>query len=108
MSASRKSYDAEFKLIVHSDSGVQYACGGFRQMLTQHGFVKSMSRKGDCWDNAVAESFFKAIKTGLIYQYTFSPEFRPGSKSLNISSPAKTASGDIRLWATKLPANMNG
>ena len=40
-------------------------------MLAQHGFVQSMSRKGDCWDNAVAESFFKIIKTELIYQNTF-------------------------------------
>lgn len=58
-------------LIIHSDRGVQYACGGFRQVLDHHGFVQSMSRKGDCWDNAVAESFFKTIKTELIYQNTF-------------------------------------
>lgn len=58
-------------LIIHSDRGVQYACGGFRQVLDHYGFVQSMSRKGDCWDNAVAESFFKTIKTELIYQNTF-------------------------------------
>ena len=58
-------------LIIHSDRGVQYACSGFREALDHHGFVQSMSRKGDCWDNAVAESFFKTIKTELIYQNTF-------------------------------------
>lgn len=58
-------------LIIHSDRGVQYACSGFRETLDHHGFVQSMSRKGDCWDNAVAESFFKTIKTELIYQNTF-------------------------------------
>jgi putative transposase len=58
-------------LIIHSDRGVQYACRGFTEALDHHGFVQSMSRKGDCWDNAVAESFFKTIKTELIYQNTY-------------------------------------
>lgn len=57
-------------LIIHSDRGVQYACRGFTVVLDHHGFVQSMSRKGDCWDNAVAELFFKTIKTELIYQNT--------------------------------------
>lgn len=54
-------------LMIHSDQGVQYACDGFRNMLKKHHFVQSMSRKGNCWDNAVAESFFKTLKTELIY-----------------------------------------
>ena len=54
-------------LIVPSDRGVQYACNGFTQRLAKHGFVQSMSRKGDCWDNAVAESFFHLLKTELAY-----------------------------------------
>lgn len=54
-------------LMIHSDRGVQYACDGFRNQLKKHGFVQSMSRKGDCWDNAVSESFFKTLKTELIY-----------------------------------------
>jgi putative transposase len=54
-------------LIVHSDRGVQYACSGFTQWMVRHGFVQSMSRKGDCWDNAVAESFFHLLKTELTY-----------------------------------------
>lgn len=54
-------------LMIHSDRGVQYACDDFRKMLKKHCFIQSMSRKGDCWDNAVAESFFKILKTELIY-----------------------------------------
>jgi len=60
------------RLIFHSDQGVQYACNAFAQLLETHKKVsRSMSRKGDCWDNAVAESFFKSIKTEMIYHCKF-------------------------------------
>jgi transposase InsO family protein len=50
-------------LIFHSDRGVQYACDEFVKLLSKHKTVqRSMSRKGNCWDNAVAESFFKSLK----------------------------------------------
>jgi len=52
-------------LIHHSDQGVQYACAAYRACLTIHGVLPSMSRRGDCWDNAVAESFFATLKTEL-------------------------------------------
>ena len=58
-------------LMIHSDRGVQYASKNFKAMLAKHGFVQSMSRKGDCWDNAVAESFFHTIKTQLIHHCRF-------------------------------------
>jgi putative transposase len=58
-------------LIIHSDRGVQYACKDFRKVLIKHGFIQSMSRKGDCWDNAVAESFFGIIKSELIHHERF-------------------------------------
>jgi len=54
-------------LVFHSDRGVQYACSDFREELDKYGFIQSMSRKGDCWDNAVAESFFGIMKTELVY-----------------------------------------
>ena len=54
-------------LIFHSDRGVQYANNKFANMLESHHVIRSMSRKGNCWDNAVAESFFKTLKTELIY-----------------------------------------
>lgn len=58
-------------LIIHSDRGVQYASRKYRKVLAKHRFVQSMSRKGDCWDNAVAESFFGIIKSELIHQERF-------------------------------------
>src|SRR5919199_4124502 len=54
-------------LIMHTDRGSQYGADSYRQLLTQHGIQPSMSRKGNCWDNAVAESFFHTLKTELIY-----------------------------------------
>lgn len=50
----------------HSDRGTQYASADYRLMLEKHGMECSMSRKGDCWDNAVAESFFATLKRELI------------------------------------------
>lgn len=49
-------------LVVHSDRGSQYASKAYRSLLKAHGFVGSMSRLGNCWDNAVAESFFGSLK----------------------------------------------
>lgn len=49
-------------LIVHSDRGSQYASKAYRRLLKAHGCVGSMSRRGNCWDNAVAESFFASLK----------------------------------------------
>jgi len=53
-------------LLHHSDRGVQYACAEYQALLSAHGLVASMSRKGDCWDNAVAESFFATLERELI------------------------------------------
>jgi putative transposase len=53
-------------LIWHTDRGSQYASNSHRRILNEHGVIQSMSRKGNCWDNSVAESFFGTLKTGLI------------------------------------------
>lgn len=58
-------------LVAHSDRGSQYASELFRRELEASDCIQSMSRKGNCWDNAVAESFFGSIKTELIYQQRF-------------------------------------
>lgn len=58
-------------LICHSDRGSQYAGNGFKDLLASHGFIGSMSRKGDCWDNAVAESFFHTLKVELVRRTAF-------------------------------------
>ncbi|MCA1705249.1 MAG: IS3 family transposase [Actinobacteria bacterium] len=55
-------------LIHHSDRGCQYTSHDYRRALTDLKFVQSMSRKGNCWDNAVAESFFSTLKLELIYE----------------------------------------
>jgi transposase InsO family protein len=52
----------------HSDRGSQYACELFQQLLCDYGMLCSMSRRGDCWDNAVVESFNATIKTELIHR----------------------------------------
>ena len=66
MALSKRAIDKP--LIFHSDRGVQYASKEFRKLLkTNCLIVQSMSRKGNCWDNAVAESFFKTLKSELIY-----------------------------------------
>jgi putative transposase len=54
-------------LIHHSDRGVQYASAESRKVIRSAGFRASMSRKGDCYDNAPMESFFHTLKTELVY-----------------------------------------
>ena len=54
-------------LIWHTDRGSQYASYSHKDLLSKHGIIQSMSRKGNCWDNAVAESFFHTLKTELVY-----------------------------------------
>jgi transposase InsO family protein len=58
-------------LMHHSDQGVQYACGDFQRLLARHQLVPSMSRRGNPYDNAVAESFFRTLKVELIYRRRF-------------------------------------
>jgi putative transposase len=58
-------------LIVHSDRGAQFASAGYRQLLSQHGLTASMSRKGNCYDNAFIESFFSSLKYELVYHHRF-------------------------------------
>ena len=58
-------------LIHHSDRGSQYASAEYRQALASRGLQCSMSRKGNCWDNAVVESFFSSLKQELVYPTDF-------------------------------------
>jgi len=58
-------------LMHHSDRGSQYASGDYQDALDELGVVCSMSRKGNCWDNAVAESFFATLKTKCVYTRRF-------------------------------------
>lgn len=58
-------------LIWHTDRGSQYASDSHREILQEHGIEQSMSRKGNCWDNAVSESFFHSLKTELTHHHKF-------------------------------------
>ncbi|CAI2768742.1 IS3 family transposase [Flavobacterium collinsii] len=70
------------KLIFHSDRGIQYACKDFVSILIKSNQIaQSMSRKGNCYDNAVAESFFKTLKTELLYQNKY-PTIKKAKKSI--------------------------
>lgn len=69
MAMRNRKLEAHQNLVFHSDRGIQYACDEFVSELNQNrNITRSMSRKGNCWDNAVAESFFKTLKVELIYQ----------------------------------------
>lgn len=59
------------QLIFHSDRGVQYASYAFTSKLKYHKVTQSMSRKGNCWDNAVAENFFRILKTEMVRHTNF-------------------------------------
>lgn len=66
-----KHRNPEIGLLWHTDRGSQYASYSHKDLLQKHNIIQSMSRKGNCWDNAVAESFFKSLKNELIYQRYF-------------------------------------
>lgn len=58
-------------LLVHSDRGVQYASKEYQKLLNKNGFICSMSRKGNCYDNAPMESFWGKLKTEWLNDYKF-------------------------------------
>jgi transposase InsO family protein len=58
-------------VIFHSDRGVQYTCNDFQKILNIYNFNCSMSRKGNCWDNACAESFFRSLKVEEVNHYKY-------------------------------------
>ena len=55
------------RVLLHSDRGSQYASDNFQKLLRDNNIECSMSRKGDCWDNAAMESFFHSLKTECVY-----------------------------------------
>ena len=80
-------------LVHHSDRGSVYASGDYRAALKECGAVASMSRKGDCWDNAVAESFFATIKGEMIDDRDFETRAGGGSLTTKKSRRVKTPDG---------------
>ena len=70
-------------LIVHSDQGVQYASHQYRQLLKGNGFIGSMSKKGCCWDNAVAESFFGSLKQERVHWRNYETRYEAQQDIMN-------------------------
>ena len=69
MAVKRRSPGAE--VMHHSDRGIQYACDQYQELLAKYHFRVSMSRKGDCWDNAPVERFFRSLKSERLSFYRF-------------------------------------
>ena len=67
--------------IAHTDRGSQYAAEKYREKMNLVGIVASMSRKGNCWDNAHCESFFHSLKTELVYRTENKTTFKRREKS---------------------------
>ena len=70
-------------LIHHSDRGSQYASKAFRQLLKAHGVQGSMSRRGNCWDNAVVESFFGSLKQERVQWCSYQTRYEAQQDVLN-------------------------
>ncbi len=83
-------------LIHHSDRGVQYASARYREALDAQGIECSMSRRANCWDNAVAESFFGTLKNELIYRRPGPLGRRPMTPSASTSRSSTTESDGTR------------
>ena len=66
-----KTRHVQHGLIWHTDRGSQYASDSHRELLSEYGIIQSMSRRGNCYDNAVAESFFHSLKTELTHHIKF-------------------------------------
>jgi putative transposase len=73
-------------LIMHTDRGSQYASHQYRNLLSAHGIKGSMSRKGDCWDNAVAESFFRSLKQERVQWQNYQTRFEAQQNIMNYIS----------------------
>jgi putative transposase len=73
-------------LIVHTDRGSQYASQEYRKLLNAQGLVGSMSRKGECWDNVVAESFFGSLKNERVHWRNYQTRYEALQDILNYIS----------------------
>jgi transposase InsO family protein len=71
MALGRRRPDCESGLLHHSDRGSQYASAAFQSLLREENISCSMSRRGNCWDNAMMESFFATLKKERIHQESY-------------------------------------
>jgi len=87
----------------HTDRGSQYAATVYRALLTRHGLTASMSRRANCWDNAVVESFFHPLKTELVYHRRYMTRAEAQQDILSGSKCSIIACAGTRLSATAPP-----
>ena len=87
-------------IVHHSDRGSQYASADYRRALSEEGFVVSMSRRGDCYDNAPVESFFATLKRSWSQEKSSIPASRPDERLWITSKVSTTAGVGIRPWNT--------
>ena len=90
-------------LIVHSDRGVQYASKPYTGLLERHGCMGSMSRKGDCWDNAVAESFFGTLKQEQVQWKNYQTRYEAQQDILGYISMFYNSKRLHSFWGYKAP-----
>ena len=88
------------ELLHHSDRGSQYASADYQELLRSARVTCSMSRKGNCWDNAPVESFFSTLKRELVHHCRFQTVLRPVPNSSNSSRSGTTENGSTRRSPT--------
>ena len=94
-------------LIVHSDRGSQYASKAYRRLLAKHGFIGSMSRKGNCWDNSV-ESFFASLKKERVHWHSYQTRYEAQQDVLDSHDDVFTTAGDcIRIRDMSAPVKVH-
>jgi putative transposase len=91
-------------LVHHSDRGSQYCSVDYQALLRKRGILISMSGRGNCYDNSMVETFFKTIKSELIWPVGGNPASRPKTPSPDTSTGSITPSGGIHRSASKAPS----
>ena len=86
--------------LIHSDQGIQYSCTTYCEYLEREGVIQSMSRRGNCWDNAVIENFFGIIKTESIYLYP--------ARARNLESLIELLEEEFDYYANRRPQKLLG
>ena len=91
--------------IFHSDRGSQYTSAEFRALLDRHGALQSLSRPRQCWDNAVAESFFATLKLELVHRQTFPTRAAARAAIFEFIEALTTGAGSTPRWAISARPN---
>jgi transposase InsO family protein len=94
-------------LVHHSDHGSPYASDDYRAVLRERGLVASMSPAGDCWDNAVAESFFAALRAEFVDHERYPTRAAAVASSGSTSTTSTTSFGGTRISNTSAPSSSN-